>query len=467
MAFSARACAFGVLLGLTVALVPMSVASAAEEPVAPAPVPTTPILSARRLPTVLLGPSADTRFATSLDTWAKGVTGSECAIVTLDGRTVWSRNESTVLAPASVMKLATAMAALDVLGPDRTFTTNLVASKAPKDGVVDGDLWVVGGGDPLFITAGYRPSLDDPDQLGVDLQVVVDALRSAGVRKVNGAIIGDDSLLSNERWIPSWPQRYQLGGTVGPLSALSVNDGQTGYADTPGQPTTKRSAGDPTLLAAQTLRTLLSSGGVEVGGGASTGTAPEGAKVLASVDSLPVQRIVGEMILDSDNTTAEVLVRQIGLEASGKGTTVAGIAAIGESLRRQGFSTDGLVMVDGSGLDLSDRMPCSLALALVQRYASDGDRASTLPTAGRTGTLRKRMTASAATGRVRAKTGTLNTANALAGFADTISGAGLRFVMIHNGSDARGSGVADQFADRLVTWGEGAQLAALSPGPVR
>ena len=429
------------------------------------PVPTTPLLSARRLPTELLATNADPKLAGSLDAWAKGVTGNECAIVTVDGRTVWSKNEGTVLAPASVMKLATAMAALDVLGPDRTLQTSIVAAKAPKDGVIDGDAYVVGGGDPLFLTSGYRPALDDTDQLGVDFQVVADALRTAGVRKVTGAIIGDDSLLSNERWVPTWPTRYQIGGTVGPISALMVNDGQTGFADSPTQQNPKRAAGDPPLLAAQTLRTLLNTHGVEVVGGAATGTAPQGAKVVATVDSLPMQQIVGEMITDSDNTTAEVLLRLIGLEAAGQGTTSAGATAAIESLRRQGFQTEGLVMLDGSGLDTGDRMPCALALSLVQAYAADPARAATLPVAGRTGTLRKRMGSSAATARVRAKTGTLNTVNALAGFADAVSGAQVRFVMIHNGADSRGAGVADQFADRVVSWGEGASLAALGPAP--
>lgn len=462
-----RARAAIVALALLVVLAPAITVSAQQTPTEQRdPVPTTPLLSARRFPDQLAATTADPKLASSLEAWAKGVTGNECAIVTVDGRTVWSKNDTTVLAPASVMKLATAMAALDVLGADRTLPTTLVAAKAPKDGVIEGDLYLVGGGDPLFLTSGYRPSLDDTDQVGVDFQVVADALRNAGVRKVTGSIIGDDSLLSTERWIPTWPTRYQSGGTVGPISALMVNDGQTGYADSPTQQNPNRTAGDPPLLAAQTLRTLLTTRGVEVLGGAAVGTAPQNAKPIASVDSLPVSQIVGEMILDSDNTTAEVLLRLIGLESAGQGTTAAGATAVIESLRRQGFSTDGLVMLDGSGLDTGDRMPCALALALVQAYAADAQLAATLPIAGRTGTLRKRMKGTASTGRVRAKTGTLNTVNALAGFADTNSGAQLRFSMIHNGADSRGSGVGDQFADRLVTWGDGISIAALSPGPI-
>jgi D-alanyl-D-alanine carboxypeptidase/D-alanyl-D-alanine-endopeptidase (penicillin-binding protein 4) len=439
--------------------------AAAGAPTDPVPVPVTPILSARRFPGSLEAATADPDLATALDAYLSRVVGNSCAIVEQDGRIVYTHAEKDVLAPASVMKLATAVAALEILGPDRILTTTAVAATAPKDGVVDGNLTIVGGGDPLFTSAGYRAALEDPDQFGEDFTKVADAIAAAGVTRINGDIVGDDSRYEPMRWVPSWPTRYQVGGTVAPLSALLVNDGLTGYADSPNQPTPNRKAGDPPLLFAQTLRTVLKARGIEVTGNASAGPAPSGAHQIASFDSVPMSQIVSEMLTDSDNTTAELLAREIGHEVSGQGTTAAGIAAIPSALQRLGFDTTGLVMNDGSGLDTGDRMPCALAIALVERVASDPQVGPNLPVAGKTGTLRKRMLNTASTGRVRAKTGTLNTVNSLAGFADTPQGNHLTFSFIHNGSDGRGPGVADGFTDRLMAYAKGPRIETLGPLP--
>lgn len=433
----------------------------------PVPVPVTPLLSARRFPGSLQGATADPELATSLDAYLSKVAGTSCAIVEQDGRVVYTHAAPDVLAPASVMKLTTAIAALEVLGPDRVLTTRMVSATAPKDGVIEGDLFVVGGGDPLLATAGYKPSFGDPEQFSEDFTKVADAIAAAGITRIDGNIVGDDSRHEQTRWVPTWPTRYQIGGTVAPLSALLVNHGSTGYADSPNEQTTNRKAGDPPVLFAQTLRTILKGRGIEVTGAASAGTAPPDAHEVARYDSVPVSEIVAEMLTDSDNTTAETLAREIGREVSGQGTTAAGIAAIQQTLQRLGLDTTGLVMFDGSGLDTGDRMPCALAISLIERVASDPKVGPSLPVGGKTGTLRKRMLNSASTGRVRAKTGTLNTVNALAGFADTPQGNVLTFSFIQNGSDGRGPAVADGFTDRLMAYAKGPKLDALGPVPAR
>jgi D-alanyl-D-alanine carboxypeptidase/D-alanyl-D-alanine-endopeptidase (penicillin-binding protein 4) len=429
--------------------------------------PATPILSARRFPGALQAGTADPEITTSLEQYLNKVVGSTCVLVQQDGRTIFAHSPQDALAPASTMKLATALAALDVLGPDATFTTRFVSTKQPKNGVVDGDLYVVGGGDPLLTTSGYKTVFDDPDQFFEDFTALADTLKDAGVKEITGGIIGDDSRYDSVRWIPTWPTRYQVGGTVAPLSALLVNDGSTGYADTPNDATTNRKAGDSPLLFAQTLRTVLTTRGIKVGGGATTGRAPSDAKDLASFESVPVTKVLSEMITNSDNTTAEIVLKEIGLQAKGQGTTSAGTDAVKESLTRQGFDLNGLVMVDGSGLDTSDRMTCALDLALVAAVSKNGDLSAALPVGGRTGTLRKRMASTASTGRVRAKTGTLNGVNALAGFADTPQGNTLTFAFIHNGTDIRTTGVADGFTDRLMAYAKGPRINLLGPLPIK
>lgn len=437
----------------------------------PSPAPTkqlqTPVLSARRLPTVVMA-SSDQDLIGSLQSYLDKVVGTTCAIVEIDGRVIFRRNTDAVLSPASTIKLATALAAIDVLGADTTLSTRFVATGPIKNGVLDGDLWVVGGGDPLLTTRGYTTTFDDPDQVLSDFGQLADAVRGYGIKRITGSIIGDDSRYDSVRWVSSWPQRYQVGGTVSPLSALVVNDGNTGYTETPDTSTTVRKAGDPPLLFAQTLRTVLSQRGIEVNGEASTGVAPSDARELGSVESMTVSELAAEMLTYSDNTTAELLTKEMGLAASGTGTTAAGVTAIRDSLQRQGFDLTGLVMKDGSGLDTGDRATCPLLLALLERVAERDDLTDSLPVGGKTGTLRKRMLGTPSMNRVRAKTGTLSGVNSLVGFADTTQGATLRFAFMHTGMDGRTTGVADGFGDRLVAYGsKGPKLTAIAPLPAR
>lgn len=429
--------------------------------------PTTPLLSARRFPGALQSVTADPELSASIDQYLNKVVGSTCVRIEQDGRVIYSKDSSEAFAPASTMKLATALVALDVLGPEATFTTRFLSKKQPKNGVVDGDLYVVGGGDPLFATPGYKTVFDDPDNFYEDFVLVADALKDAGIKEITGGIVGDDSRYDAVRWVSTWPTRYQVGGTVAPLSALVVNDGNTGYTETPNDPTTNRKAGDSPLLFAQTLRNLLNSRGIKVSGAASTGRAPADAKEIATFDSVPMTQVLAEMLTGSDNTTAELVLKEIGLQAKGQGTTAAGVEAAKESLTKQGFDLTGFVMVDGSGLDPSDRMTCDLTLELLDAVSRNPDLAAALPVGGRTGTLRKRMQSTASTGRVRAKTGTLNSVNALTGFADTPQGNTLTFAFLHNGTDTRTTGVADGFTDRLMAYAKGPRIKSLEPLPLK
>ena len=457
-----------IIAGLLAAglLVICASAGSEAEPAA-RPVPVTPVLSMRRLPEVMLGASSDRKFAETLDSFIDRTVGSTCVLVTQNGRVVYAHAPADTLAPASTIKLLTGVAAIELLGADTRLTTRVVSAHEPADGVVDGDLTIIGSADPLLVTPGYKQSLEDPDQVTEDLGDLADAIVAAGVRRVTGSIIGDETAIDRTRWIPSWPSRYQIGGVVAPLSALLVNDGQTGFVEHPERPTADRKPGEPAVLAAATLRTLLIGRGVSVDGGAAAGTAPPEAFEVATFDSLPVREIVGEMLTDSDNTTAELLTRLMGRQVSGSGTTAAGIEAIRGALIGLGLDLDGLVMLDGSGLDTSNRASCALLLQTLERLPADGQIDSHLSVAGRSGTLRKRLLGTAAVGKVRAKTGTLSTVNALAGFADPRAGSPLTFAMIQNGSDPRGTGVTDGFAERVVSFADGRRVEPLLPLPAR
>ena len=432
---------------------------------ATAAVSSTPVLSARRFPGVVQGTVADPALAAAVDPVLEEGAGTTCVRVVDDGRPALVREAGATLVPASLEKLLTATAALEVLGTDRTLRTTASAAAPPAGGVVDGDLYLVGGGDPLLTTEGYRASFEDPDQSINPFEALADAIAAAGVTQIRGDVVGDDSRYSQERWIPSWPERYQREGFVGPLGALMVNDGFTGYVDTPGEPTEDRRAGDPAALAAETLVTLLEERGVTVTGSGTSGTAPDGATEVAHLDSLPMGDIVAEMLSDSDNTTAELLTREMGLVASGDPSTPAGLAALGDALTSLGFDTTGLALLDGSGLDPANQVPCDLVLAALERAGTDSLIGRSLAVAGESGTLRERLGESGTSGQIQAKTGTLNEVNALAGFAVTQAGDDITFVLLQNGSMARGPEYIDDLVQSLLAYPQAPPLEQLGPNP--
>lgn len=427
----------------------------------------TPVLSARRAPELLRASITSQRLRDALAPLLAEAPPSSCLVVSAGGRVLLEKDPDTPVVPASTLKLLTAVVALETLDPGSHLTTIVQARQAPRDGVIEGDLYLIGGGDPLLTTAGYTVTFENPSQLSNDFGQLADRIVAAGVREIRGGIVGDESRYDHERWIPTWPQRYQREGYVGPLSALTVNDGSTGLSLAPNEPARLRKPGEPALLAAETLRTLLEDRGVRVAGAPSTGRAPAGATVIATLESPPIRDLVGEMIADSDNTTAELLVKELGVATRGEGTTRAGLDAIGDELAQLGLPAAGIELRDGSGLDPQNRVTCSLLVAALDRAGPDSVLGRSLPVAGRTGTLRKRMRDTPAEGRVRAKTGTLAEVNALAGFVEADSGATLTFAYVINGPDQpRGLVPLDELAMALVTAPGGPPLEQLSPRPV-
>jgi len=430
-------------------------------PAASAPAPAAaPVLSAARLPTAVARLAAGQRLGLSLD----GVLGGPpaagwqaCAEVDAGGVTVYARNGGAALVPASNLKLLTAEAALTRLGPAATFTTRVVAAQPPARGVVAGPLYLVGGGDPLLATDGYRPSLrmwTESAEPITPLAALADAVKAAGVTRVDG-VSGDDSRFDAQRTVPSWQASYLSSGTVSRVSALEVDGGTvvSGGRRVP--------AADPALSAASAFAALLRERGITVGGGARHAAAPAGATEMAAVHSPPLTTVIGEMLRESDNLAAEMVLKQLG-----GGTWAGGIAAVHAALAAEGVPLAGVVQVDGSGLDRGDRVPCRALAAVL----STGRLEPELPVAARCGTLVGRMVGQPAAGRVVAKTGSLAGVVALSGAAAAApllpqpcppAGAAAQpvtFVLLLNGtpSISIGEGVADRVADQVATYASGA-----------
>jgi D-alanyl-D-alanine carboxypeptidase/D-alanyl-D-alanine-endopeptidase (penicillin-binding protein 4) len=224
-------------------------------------------------------------------------------------------------------------------------------------------------------------------------------------------------------------------------------------------------------MAAEVFEQLLVDRGVEVRGAASAAAAPDDLVALATVDSRPLVDVVGQMLTTSDNTTAELLVKELGLARVGEGSTAAGTRAVADVLGELGLPTEGLVVADGSGLHDDDRVSCDLLTAVLLRAGPDSDMAESLAVAGESGTLEERFLDSFVSGRLRAKTGSLNESTALSGYVDTLAGLDLVFAYVANGSglSAEIETLYDQqdlLGDALVRYPEGPALEDLAPLPV-
>jgi D-alanyl-D-alanine carboxypeptidase/D-alanyl-D-alanine-endopeptidase (penicillin-binding protein 4) len=381
------------------------------------PTPKRPVLSLRRAPELLTRTIAEIRLTHQLDaTVADPAFANSCLVVRQAERTLYSRNPDRPLIPASNLKLLTALAILAKLGPDERLPTSAKAA-APIDpaGTLAGPLYLVGGGDPLLETADYAASFENQPQIHTSFEQLADQLVAAGLRRINGNVLGDEARFDAQRYIPTWKPIYIADSEVGPQSALLVNDGFAQFKP-------KRIAAvSPATHAATVLVDLLKSRGVLIEGVSGQGHVPASAATISELRSPPVREVVAEMLKESDNTTAELLTKELGRRQAGQGTTAAGVAAIREILAQQGLALDNLKMVDGSGLDRSDRATCGLILQALGTGPSTGPLQQGLPTAAKDGTLHDRFLGQPAAGRLRAKTGSLAGVVGLSGFLDTLS----------------------------------------------
>jgi len=433
--------------------------------------PTTPVLSARRAPAVIAAPVADNRLNAELQQLLAGSPGPACLDVSVEGRHVFAAGTADPVTPASLQKLVTGTAAISILGADTRLVTRVKATAAPAGGVVAGDLYIVGGGDPLLLTDEFTAHLKHPPPERTSAAALADAIAATGVKEVRGRLLGDDSRYDGERYPPSWPARFATEGESGPISALALDRGFDQYPALPEQRTPKEHAApDPPAYAATVLTKLLAARGVTIAGGAGSGVAPAGSVEIANLPSAPVQGIVAEMVRESDNLAAELLAKEIGVVTGAGGTTVAGTAAIRAELQRLGLPVDGTVQVDASGLSEDDRETCGLMSSLLVRDGATGPISTSLPVAGQTGTLEKRFVGSPVAGRLRAKTGSLNQVTALAGVLPTARGVTVTFSYVLNlTKPARVTdddlSIQDGLVAILDTYPAGPDLAALGPLP--
>ncbi|MEY4173021.1 MAG: putative D-alanyl-D-alanine carboxypeptidase, partial [Actinomycetota bacterium] len=192
----------------------------------------TPLLSVRRSPQVLASDHRREVLARAVQPLAVEVDSSSCLAVGVNGRLLTGANTATSVIPASNLKVAVAAVALEVLGPGTVFDTT-VQGAAPSGGVVQGDVYLVGGGDPVLSEGWYTQVTDwhkRPPLNATGVEGLADALVTAGVQRITGSVLGVDSRYDDERHPPGWSNDIRATIDGVPVGALVVNDSvsQTG-----------------------------------------------------------------------------------------------------------------------------------------------------------------------------------------------------------------------------------------------
>jgi D-alanyl-D-alanine carboxypeptidase/D-alanyl-D-alanine-endopeptidase (penicillin-binding protein 4) len=407
------------------------------------------------------------------------------------GEVLYDRNGGRRVVPASNMKLVTLAVAAGRLGWDFRYETRLEAAGEVEDGVLWGDLIVVGSGDPSIGSLDEGPAPIFSEWIA--------ALRDAGIRRVDGRLLGDDDVFEDEGRGAGWSWDHLTAGYAAPSGGLSYNQNvavirvrpadaenapativvtppghglaiearvTTGPADSRARVSVRRDTGsrrlavegqvpaggdpvlrttavdNPTRFFVDGLAAALADRGITIKGGswdlddvASARPAPT-RRVIATHASPPLSVLAGHLMKASQNFYAETLLKTIGLAPSGTGSDEAGRQAIRETLADWGIPADALVVYDGSGLSRYNYVTAGAIVDLLTHVWLDdelrGPFMATLPVGGHDGTLQSRMTDPDLRRRVLAKTGTIANVRALSGYLDTTYGEKVVFSIIAN-----------------------------------
>ena len=339
------------------------------------------------------------------------VAPARSAAVALDlatGAVLFEQNSGRPLAPASNEKLPLTYAALTQLGPTYRIETDVVG-EGQQDGTQwTGTLVLKGGGDPTLSRA--------------DLRVLAAQVKARGIRSVTGGVSGDESAYDARRVVAGWKPSFFIEESP-PLSALVVDRARVGRVVTR----------TPALVAAAAFREALRRAGIAVAGPVRAAPASDWSEVLGTVSSPTLAAMLRFMDRESDNFTAEMLLKQLGLTELGRGTSAAGAAVVTQTLTEAGVPMAGVRIVDGSGLSQLDRLTANALGSLLKIAQADPivgpALLASLPVAGVSGTLQHRLLKPPARGHVVAKTGTTDIASSLSGY---VSGR-YAFAVVQNG----------------------------------
>ncbi len=442
------------------------------------------------------------------------VTSATVGVVVADtasGSELFTKAANTPLKPASNMKLLTAAAALDLLGPDTRFSTQVYAPAKPDAAGTLSRLYLRGNGDP---TLGES-----------DLRSLAQQVKDSGVRRVTGAVIGDGGFFDDDKYNDHWgtgdynaSYAAQIAGltfapspslqvatigitsrpgtragakaVLGVVPALAggyvklVNKTTTGKAGSGSTISVRRTdltntitvsgriavnraattsvatVRDPARYATHVFTRMLRSIGVQVDGAASTGALPTTRVRLASDTSVPLSKIVRLLMKPSNNGITEHLIKTLGRTGDQPGTWAAGSARVLTWLKTTQSVPSTVRIVDGSGLARANRLTARVIVRVLQYARSRpwfGTFRRALPLAGNPdpaigGTLTARMVGTAAQNNLRAKTGTLSGVTALSGYVTDRTGRSYTFSMLGSYPARSPRAVFDKVGATLAGW---------------
>lgn len=358
------------------------------------------------------------------------------ASVEIDGLgRVVDRNGSTPLLPASTLKLYTASAAFSKLGANMVYETKVLrVGDVGLDGTLNGKLVLVGGGDPFFM----KGNLDE----------LAAGVAQSGIKKIEGELYGDDTRYDRTRGAPGWKPTY-IPNEIGPLSALAVDLNE--WTKEPGY------VAEPALGNLELFRASLAAHGIVVTGPSKLGDA-SGGKEVASHSSAPLTQILDRMLKESDNFSAELILKELGA-SSGKPTTAGGIDVVSGYADEIGAGRPRAV--DGSGLSLENRVAPNQQVDLLRKLEGTPTGEfieNSLPvTCGGPGTywMNRRLCGTPAAGRVASKTGFLRGVRSLAGYTRTASGRKVwfSFILLESTNSTQAWTALDQTLVTITSFG--------------
>ncbi|UYL09995.1 D-alanyl-D-alanine carboxypeptidase/D-alanyl-D-alanine-endopeptidase [Bdellovibrio sp. SKB1291214] len=408
-------------------------------------------------------------------------------------------NGTKLMIPASISKIATASAVLATFPPGHKFKTQIwITGDVDKKGVLKGNVYLKGGGDPSFVSE--------------NMWFLVNAFLRNDIKRVEGDIVVDDSLFDKMRYDISRQKERVDRAYDAPVGAMSFNwnsinifvrpgaksgDDARVYADPENEyirlvAKTKTKAGggevfadrkedpkfdgdllhvggsigvnakevtifknitQPDLWSGYNLKAFLSQRGVSVTGAVKTGNTPSTASLAAEAESKAIEAIVADMNKFSNNYVAEMLTKNMGTLKKEKGVTLAdGMVAIQEHMQALQIPKDQYHLESPSGLTRENKMSSYAMWKVLQHLRNDfrvqPEFLQSLPIAGIDGTLKKRMKGTNAERWVRAKTGYINNVVTLAGYAGLEDGRVITFSFIYNG--ATDEAAVRQYFDNLL-----------------